>query len=174
MEGDVLTGETIRLVPVVLDEAAEWLAGEDEEQIRWFDAPRAAEMPDVIRAINEWQASWRDMGPVRHWGIRPLDSNLILGGVEVRDGGDGDRSVNLSFLVFPPYRRQGIAVEASRLALDYAVREMGATHALIKMAEENSVSLAVARRLGAIPIGTDPANPTRSFLVTRLDLKVTP
>ena len=84
MEGDVLTGETIRLVPVVLDEAAEWLAGEDEEQIRWFDAPRAAEMPDVIRAINEWQASWRDMGPVRHWGIRPLDSNLILGGVEVR------------------------------------------------------------------------------------------
>ena len=172
MEGVVLTGRTIRLVPVVLEEADEWLAGEDEEQIRWFDAPGAAELPDVVRAINEWQASWREMGPVRHWGIRPLDSDLLLGGVEVRDGGDGDRSVNLSFLVFPPYRRRGIAVEASRLALDYAVREMGATHALIKMAEENEISLAVARRLGAIPIGKDPSDPGRSFLVTRLDLKV--
>lgn len=165
-------GDHVRLVPVVREEAEAWLAGEDEEQIRWFDAPRAAELPDVLRAIDEWQASWRDMGPVRHWGIRPMDSNTLLGGVEVRDGGDGDRSVNLSYLVFPAYRRQGIAVEASRMALDYATREMGATHALIKMPEENTVSLAVARRLGAVPIGEEPSIPGRSFMVTRLDLKM--
>jgi len=169
MEGVVLTGESIRLVPVVLGEAEEWLAGEDQEQVRWFDAPRTAELPDVIRAIDQWQASWREMGPIRHWGIRPLDSMVILGGVELRAVGDGDRSVNLSYLVFPDFRRRGIAVQASRLALDYAVREMGATHALIKMARDNEISVAVARRLGAIPVGSEPVDSERSFLVTRLD-----
>jgi len=169
MDGAVLTGSRLRLVPVVRDEAEEWLAGEDLEQVRWF-GPRASELGDVVRAVDEWQASWRDGGPVRHWGIRPLDSNVLMGGVEIRIVADGDRSVNLSYLVFPPYRRRGYAVEASRLALDYAKSELGATHALIRMAEQNDVSISVARRLGAIPVGTDTSDPERTFLVTRLDL----
>lgn len=123
MFGEVLLGETIRLRPVVLDEAEEWLAGEDDEQIRWFEAPGPAPLSNVVRAITEWQASWEVHGGIRHWGIRPVDSDTILGGVELRKL--GNEEVNLSYPVFPPYRRRGIAVEASQLAIDYAAREMG-------------------------------------------------
>jgi len=168
--GDVLTGDFVRLAPVTREEAEEWLAGEDLEQVRWF-GPRASGLLDVQRAIDEWQASWREGGPVRHWGIRPVDAETLLGGIELRVVADGERSVNLSYLVFPAYRRRGIAVAASRLALDYAMRELGATHALIRMAEDNDVSRLVAAKLGAIPVGTDTSEPDRRYLVTRLDLR---
>lgn len=168
MFGPVLVGASIRLQPVVLDEADEWLAGDDEEQTRWFEAPRKAALSDVVRAINEWQTSWNELGVIRHWGVRPMESDTLLGGVELRDLGNAD--VNLSYLVFPPYRRQGIAVEASRLAMDYAAREMGAKRVIVKMLQENDVSLAVARRLGAKPSGTGPSDAGGTFLINVIEL----
>jgi RimJ/RimL family protein N-acetyltransferase len=166
--GEVLLGETIRLRPVVLDEAEEWLAGEDDEQIRWFEAPGPAPLSNVVRAITEWQASWEVHGGIRHWGIRPVDSDTILGGVELRKL--GNEEVNLSYLVFPPYRRRGIAVEASKLAIDYAAREMGARRVIVKMLQDHDLSLAVARRLGAKPVGTGPSDAGGTFLINHIDL----
>lgn len=168
MFGEVLIGETIRLQPMVLDEAEEWLAGEDDEQIRWFEAPGPATMSNVVRAITEWQASWESHGGICQWGIRPLDSDTILGGVDLRNLGNGE--VNLSYTVFPPYRRRGIAVEASKLAIDYAAREMGTKRVFVKMLQENDVSLAVARRLGARPSGTGPSDAGGTFLIHVIDL----
>jgi hypothetical protein len=77
--GEVLTGASIRLQPVVLEEAEEWLAGEDDEAIRGFEAPGPATLDNVIRAINEWQGSWEILGGVRQWGIRPRESDTLLG-----------------------------------------------------------------------------------------------
>jgi hypothetical protein len=67
------------LQPVVLSEAEEWLAGDDEEAIRWFESPGPSTHCNVVRAINEWQTSWKEMGGIRQWGIRPLDSDTLLG-----------------------------------------------------------------------------------------------
>jgi RimJ/RimL family protein N-acetyltransferase len=167
--GTELTGEGTRLRPVVLSEAEEWLAGEDDEQVRWFEAPGKATITNVTHAINQWQTSWKDLGPIRHWGIRPLDSDALLGGVELRRLNDED--VNLSYLVFPPFRRMGYAVRASKLALDYAAREMGAKRVVVKMLRENEVSLAVARRLGAQPTGTGPFDAGGTFLINVIDLR---
>jgi RimJ/RimL family protein N-acetyltransferase len=166
--GTELTGDEIRLRPVVLSEAEEWLAGDDDEQIRWFEAPGPSTLSNVVRAINEWQTSWKERGGVRHWGIRPLGSDAILGGVDLRR--IGDEEVNLSYLVFPPFRRRGIAVRASRLALDYAAREMGAKRIVVKMLKENEASLAVARRLGATPSGTGPSDAGGTFLINVIEL----
>jgi hypothetical protein len=51
--------------------------------------------------------------------------------------------------VFPPYRRQGVALRASRPALDYAASELGASRVVIKMLFGNTASGNLAIRLGA-------------------------
>ena len=51
----------VRLRVLELSDAAAWLAGEDEEQLKWFQMP-AASLQDVERAIEGWQDGWRDGG----------------------------------------------------------------------------------------------------------------
>jgi RimJ/RimL family protein N-acetyltransferase len=156
------------LRPLGLDDVDEWLAGEDDEQIRWFEFARPAVRDDVVHAIERWSGSWRALGPVRNWGVCDARTGRILGGVEVRDLGDGE--VNLSYVVFPFARRQGIATRAAMLALAYAIAEMGARVALLKILDGNVASLGVARRLGAVRAGTEMSERGGTFVVLRCEL----
>ncbi len=94
-----------------------------------------------------------------------------MGGVQVRDAGDGERAVHLVVAVFDSFRRHGVGLEASRLALDYARREMGATHVYLTVDSSDPASLGLARGLGAPPRrlhdGVD-----RVDVVARLDLSM--
>ena len=168
MTGPELTDGVVRLRPLTFEDAAEWLAGEDEELIRGFESPRPSTRDDVTRAIERWTESWRTGGPVRQWAICDIAGSPILGGVEIRrlEGSE----VNLSYVVFPPARRRGIAVRAARLALDYAAARMGARVAVIKALEGNVASLGVARRLSAVEIGRTPSDAGGTFIVFRLEL----
>ncbi len=168
----ILTDRGVRLRPTTLDDVDEWLAGEDEEQIRWFEFPRPATRADVVRAIDGWTRSWRELGPVRQWAVCDPTTGRILGGVELRDLGAGD--VNLSYVTFPPARRQGIATRAARLALGYAATELGAQSATIKVLRGNEASLAVARRFGAVEVRTEPSDAGFTFVVFRVDLRGDP
>src|SRR5947208_14016172 len=103
--GTVLEDDVVRLRPLSLDDVDDWLAGEDDEMIRWFEFPRPSTRDDVTRAIGRWQESWASNGPVRQWGVCDRLTRRILGGVELRDLGDWQ--VNLSYVVFPPFRRAG-------------------------------------------------------------------
>jgi RimJ/RimL family protein N-acetyltransferase len=66
------------------DDVAAWKQGEDDEQIRWFEAPGPAPLENIAAAIDAWRASWRTDDSVRHWGIE-LDGEIV-GGVELRRG----------------------------------------------------------------------------------------
>jgi RimJ/RimL family protein N-acetyltransferase len=149
MSGVVLNDEVVLLRPLSLADVDEWMAGEDNEQM----------------------ASWSVGGPVRQWAVCDATSGRILGGVEVRDLGGGE--VNLSNVVFPAFRRRGIATRAATLVLGYAVKEMGSQTAIVKVLEENRASLRVARRLGAVEIGTQPSKAGGTFIVFRCDLTET-
>src|SRR4051812_45033592 len=98
-----------RLQPADTDE---WLAGEDEEQTKWFESPRSSTREDVERAIVEWMTN----DAIDQWGIEIVETNVLAGGVELRRL-DEDRA-NLSYVVFPPYRRRGIATRAARSAIE--------------------------------------------------------
>jgi RimJ/RimL family protein N-acetyltransferase len=169
MSNELLTDGVLVLKPLVADDAPEWLAGEDDEQIRWFEAPRPARLSDVQRFIAECQESWSTMGSHRHWGIRKVDSEILLGGVDVRDLGDAE--VNLSYVVFPRFRRDGVASGAALLALRYAVRSMGAKTAVIKMLRDNLASVNLAKGLGAVYVGDEPSDAGRTFNVSTLSLQ---
>jgi len=146
-----------------MDDVDAWLAGEDDEQIRWFEFPGPATRAHVERAIAAWQESWACEGAVRQWGVRALPGHDLAGGVELRDLGDG--RVNLSYVIFPPYRRRGFAARASRLALSYAAQVLRASSAVIKIVEGNEASLGVARSLGAEMVGHEPTAAGSRFVV---------
>lgn len=161
----IISDELVRLRPLDLVDVDEWTAGEDHEQIRWFEFAGPATRENVADAIRKWMHSWRTSGPVRHWAVCEPATDRILGGVEVRDLGGGE--VNLSYVVFPWARRRGIATRAAELALAYAVKEMGARTAIIKVLEGNEASLGVARRLGAVESRREPSGGGGVFIVLR-------
>lgn len=154
--GTELTDGVVRLRPLTFDDVDEWMAGEDEEQIRWFEFPGPATRQNVIGAIERWTQSWRTSGPVRNCAVCDVTNGRVIGGVEIRDlGGD---ECNLSYVVFPSARRLGIATRAARLALGYAASTMGSQVVIIKILEGNEASLGVARNLGAEATGTEPSD----------------
>jgi RimJ/RimL family protein N-acetyltransferase len=163
-----LTDGVLLLKPLAGDDAAEWLAGEDDEQLRWFEAPRPSRLQDVERFISACRESWRTLGSHRHWGIRRVDSPELRGGVDLR--ALEDDKVNLSYLVFPQFRRQGLARRASVPALTYAGTSMGAKEALIKMLPENVSSRKLALELGARYQGQEPSDAGAIFQIFEVDL----
>jgi RimJ/RimL family protein N-acetyltransferase len=167
-----LTDGVVWLRPLTMSDINEWMAGEDEEQIRWFEFPGSASRRNVIEAIERWTQSWNTSGAVRDWAVCDVATGQILGGVEIRDL--GGEECNLSYVVFPQARRRGTATRASRLALRYAVSSMGSRVAILKILEGNEASLGVARKLGAMASGTEPSERGGTFLVFRRDLSASP
>lgn len=85
-----LFGDDVTLRVLELSDAAAWLEGEDEEQLRWFEL-RAATLDDVHHAMERWRASWAQGGPVRHWGIWAVGGALLAGGVQRPNRAPGAR-----------------------------------------------------------------------------------
>jgi RimJ/RimL family protein N-acetyltransferase len=168
MSGDVLSDGVVTLAPLAVADAAEWLAGEDSEALRWFEAPGPASIASTERFIRSCQDSWAVMGGHRHWGIRSAESNALLGGVDLRTL--GIEEVNLSYVVFPPFRQLGFALRACRLVLRYGAESMGAQTAVIKMLPGNVASRNLALRLGAEFVGHAPSDGGSTFHVFKLSL----
>jgi RimJ/RimL family protein N-acetyltransferase len=169
VDANELSDGEIVLSPLVMDDAAERLAGQDEEQIRWFEFARSADLSDVQRFIAETMESWSVPSGHWYWGIRKRASSPIIGGVDLRDLGNG--AFNLSYVIFPLFRNQGFARKASVLALRYAHDILKAETMLIKMLPGNEYSTRVAERLGAVYVGTEPSEVGSPYKVYRLDMK---
>jgi RimJ/RimL family protein N-acetyltransferase len=105
----VLTDDGVVLRVLEPSDAGAWKAGEDSEQIRWFEAPGPAPMANIRAAITRWRAGWEDGGAVRHWGIWVDDQ--LAGGVELKVRHDG--RANVSYLVLPHARGRGVAARSS-------------------------------------------------------------
>jgi RimJ/RimL family protein N-acetyltransferase len=139
---------------VGLDDAAAWQSGEDEEQRRWFELPGQAPFEDVVAAIDGWMSSWREGGPVFHWGIW-VPADVLAGGVELRDRGDG--RANVSYVVFPHARRGGVATQAVRTASQWAFEHLEVDAVVAVIDERNHASRGVAEKAGFVLEG--PAEP---------------
>ena len=140
-----LTAGDVMLRALEVSDAAAWLAGEDDEQLRWFEMP-AATLDDVTRAIERWQASWQEAGPVQQWGIWVDGGGALAGGVQlrVRD----DRRANLSYVVFPAHRRQGVATAAVMLAAAWGLEHLDIDAVVAIVNEDNVASRGVATAAG--------------------------
>lgn len=140
----VLLGDGFVLRALELSDAEAWKAGEDPEQIRWFEAPGPAPLENVVNAIETWRSGWANEGPVRQWGI--WVEGQLAGGVELRVREDG--KANLSYLVFPFFRRRGLARKVARLAAEWALEHLPATAVVAVVDEANTASRRVAEEAG--------------------------
>ena len=168
MDGPIVSGGGLVLRPLAPGDAAEHLAGQDAAQVAAFEFPRWSTITDVSAAIERWRASWAAGGPTRNFGVWDAASGALAGNVEVTTV--GYRLVNLSYTVFPAWRRRGVATRASRLALGYGAGALGATRATIGALVENEASLGVIRALGAEGTGTRPSSTGRTLATFTLSL----
>lgn len=145
----------VRLAPLEPSDAEAWLQGEDDEIRRWFQFPRPSKERDVTDAIDSWVRSWREGGRVRHFGVWEVETGDLVGGVDLRDRGEG--SAYLTFLVFAPYRRKGYASRAVRLAVVHAEQSLPVDRLVIVTDAHNLASQGVAVAAGFQPDG--PADP---------------
>jgi uridine kinase len=139
------------------DAYAHW-TGEDDEQARRFGwYPRRSTLEGVRAFITDSQRLWREGGSRRTLAIRAADTRTLIGGCETRLQSNGCAEV--SWWIFPTYRRQGLATRGVRLMLEYfsCTEHVGEFVALIEL--DNHSSRGVARNTGFIEVGLDTSGP---------------
>jgi RimJ/RimL family protein N-acetyltransferase len=150
-----LTDGEILLRPLNQVDAAEHLAGEDEEQVRWLSG-RPATIDSVRAWISRNERDWQTNGPRRNFGIVELASGRLAGNIEAQlalpDLAPGE--ANIAYAVFPSWRGRGIATRAVVLVLRWLKTVPSVHTALIRVHPDNSPSLAVARAAGFHETGT--------------------
>jgi len=143
-----LTDGVIFLRPQTVEDAADHLAGEDEEMARWVSGGRGT--PATVEAfIRNNQESWRNGSPRRSFGIFDCASTRLIGFIEVnmaRIVNPGQ--VNVSYGIFPQWRRKGLALRAIDLMDHYLRTATEARQIVLRIAPANTASLRLAERAG--------------------------
>jgi ribosomal-protein-alanine N-acetyltransferase len=85
---------------------------------------------------------------------RPLVGHIGFHGRPGRNGLRRDDAVEIGYTVFEPFRRRGYATEAVKALLGWAERAHGITRFVASVAPHNEASLAIIRRLGFRPAGS--------------------
>ncbi|HUX87830.1 MAG TPA: GNAT family protein [Chloroflexota bacterium] len=123
------------------------LAGEDEEQARWFGwYPKRSTVETVTAAILRWQENWRTGGTTRTFAVREASHGTLVGGCEIRFLGAG--VAHASYWIFPPFRRRGLGSRALLLLCEFGFGSMGIERIELYVEPDNAASRGVARRAG--------------------------
>ena len=143
-----LTDGVIFLRPLTTEDAADHLAGEDEEMAKWVSGGRST--PATLEAfIRNNQESWRSSGPRRAFGVFDCASNRLAGFIEVNLARVVEPGqVNVSYGVFPQWRRQGVALRAINLMDEYLRTATDARQMVLRIAPANIASLKLAEKAG--------------------------
>jgi len=143
-----LTDGVIFLRPLTAEDAADHLAGEDDEMARWLSGARST-LSHVEAFIRNSQESWRSGGPRRSFGVFDCASSRLIGFVEVnlaRLVNPGQ--VNVSYGIFPQWRRRGLALRAIDLMGQYLQTATEAHQIVLRIFPENTASLKLAEKAG--------------------------
>ena|SRR5579859_1488837 len=148
-----LTDGVIFLRPLNAEDAADHLAGEDEEMAKWLSGGRST--PAAVDAfIRNNQESWRRGGPRRAFGVFNCASNRLIGFIEVNLARIVEPGqVNVSYGVFRQWRRQGVALRAINLMDEYLRTATEARQMVLRIVPENIASLKLAEKAGFIFCG---------------------
>jgi RimJ/RimL family protein N-acetyltransferase len=143
-----LTDGVIFLRPLGAEDAAEHLAGEDEEMAKWVSGGRST--PATVEAfIRNSQESWRNGGPRRAFGVFDCASNRLAGFIEVNLARLVEpNQVNVSYGVFRQWRRQGVASRAINLMGEYLRTATEARQMVLRILPANIASLKLAEKAG--------------------------
>ncbi len=143
-----LTDGVIFLRPLTAQDAVDHLAGEDEELAKWVSGGRST--PATVETfIQNNQENWRIGGARRCFGVFDCASNKLAGFIEVnlaRLVNPGE--VNVSYGIFPQWRRQGLALRALDLMDRYLRMATEARGIVLRISPANTASLRLAEKAG--------------------------
>ena len=147
------TDGVVRLRTLTRADAAEHLAGEDEELWRWLSGSPAT-LEIVEDAIKVWQDAWRDGARIRNFGVWDAATGLLAGNVEANFLQEmlATGEVNISYAIWPAFRGRGYATRAVDLLCTHLADTSDAHTAVVRVDPENDRSLAVARRGGFVEV----------------------
>jgi len=148
-----LTDGIIFLRPLGAEDAAEHLAGEDEEMATRVNGGRST-LAGVEAFIRNNQESWRNGGSLRSFGVFDCASSRLAGFIEVNLARLAEpNQVNVSYGVFREWRRQGVAVRAINLMGEYLRTATEARQMVLRIMPGNTASLRLAEKAGFIFCG---------------------
>lgn len=127
------------------------LEGEDEEIRRRFDATQPATLEQTREAMLRWIEGRRSGAPMFAYAVR-LPSGRLIGGCELRM-----RSpvlANVSYWIFPQFRRRGYALRALSLICEAARAVHGLERIEARVAPDNSESRRLLEKAGFAEVGT--------------------
>lgn len=143
-----LTDGVIFIRPLTTGDAADHLAGEDNEMAKWVSGGRSTQAAVEVFIRNN-QESWRSGGPRRAFGVFVCASNRLAGFIEVNLARVVEPGqVNVSYGVFPQWRRQGVALRAINLMDEYLRTATDAGQMVLRIAPANIASLKLAEKAG--------------------------
>ena len=142
---------TLLLNAYQVEDAEAHLEGEDEEMRRRFDAVRPATLEETRQAMRRWIEGRRTGAPMFAYAIRRRSGPLI-GGCELRMR--SAVSANVSYWIFPQFRRRGYALRALSLLCD-AASSVGELERLeARVAPDNVASRRVLDKANFVESGT--------------------
>ena len=143
-----LTDGVIFLRPLHLGDAADHLAGEDEEIARWLSGGRST-LAGVQGYITSCEEHWRTNGPRRAFGVFDCSSNRLIGSIEANLAYRSvPGQVNVSYGVFAGWRGKGVAQRALDLMSSYLRTSTEVRQVVVRIACENAASLRVVEKAG--------------------------
>jgi len=155
MQAPRLSDGRVTLGAYRLTDARAHLAGEDDEHFLRFRMPRSTPA-SVRRAIQDWQSDWHMGGATRAFAIRPAGGQRLIGGCELRIvvAGAGAAAqhgeAEISYWVFPSYRRQGYGSRAVSLLADWAFEELAIASMIAHVEVDNVGSRGVLIACGFV------------------------
>lgn len=161
--GPAIEGEQVRLRPW-RDDDGEGLEPRDDPS-HWIPCTgpsmTAADFPAWLERRRGSVAS----GAMVHWCIADRESDRALGDIDLsaRTGTlDDSDAAELGYQLTPSARGRGVATEAARLAVSYALRPtgdggLGMRRLVAETAADNEASNAVLRRAGFVKYGREHA-----------------
>jgi RimJ/RimL family protein N-acetyltransferase len=145
-----LTDGVILLDAHTVADAEAHLRGEDAEMLLRFDSSERATLKQTRAAMRRWIDARAAGGPMFAYALR-RPSGLLVGGCEVRRL--EPESANVSYWVFPEFRKQGYATRALTLLCESARRLRFVQQLEAHIDADNIASRQVAERAGFVEAG---------------------
>jgi RimJ/RimL family protein N-acetyltransferase len=128
-------------------------AGEDNHYVRQSRRPGPFTRQDIANRISHWQEQWQPGGSGRAFAVREIESRRLVGGCVLEIRPDDSEIAELSYWVFPPYRRRGYASRAVELVCRHAFEDLGVVRVELYIEPTNDASLGVATKTGFVQEG---------------------
>ena len=146
------------LIPMTPSFLRASLSGQIDEAERELGAALPGDWPNEALDVLGLRLQQLDADPtLQPWLLRAIvlhATQVMIGHIGFHEAPGADRGGEFGFTVFPDYRRQGYAHEASLALMHWARESMGLTKFTLSISPENAPSQALAARLGFIRIGS--------------------